>query len=224
MQQGQIPATKGIVYPAGATVIDTAESRLNNAYGLMTTPDRVQNVIVPTNGLLFVQYEALWKEALNGGGSAAIFIGANQLKVRDHEGTVGKIGAQSAAHADVGSTTNFYAMLFTCSIGLATKALDSVGATEDPAPVTTGMAMGLSVSHGVADPVTWRIDDVDRMARRSADGTGSALGGMYGGICCIHNLAAGTYDVSIQFKNTAPTGAPGVTVKNRRLRVWTMEF
>lgn len=207
-------------------IYDPAESRFNPAFGLLTTPDRVRNVYVRPNGTLRVSYWALWKTQ-GFEVEAAIFIGANQLKARANRLVAGVgvsiLGAQSAV-LDMTANMPFYTPLVSAPIGLVSSIIDVAGATEAPAPVTTGEAMALAVQQN-ADPLNFKIFDATTGAQyfptiRAGD-TGSLSGMVAGSECVIHNLATGMYDVSIQFRCDASTGTPGVTVKNRRLRVET---
>ena len=168
----------------GKSIIATEETRTVNSYATLTTPDRVQNVVLPTNGLLFVAYQAEWKASAGAvTGRAAIFLGANQLK-ESQAGTNAAPVAQSAAS---GGTADQWKPLSTEQYGLVT-ASGSVAYTGD---VTTGQALGAT-----GEGPTW------------------------GGGACIIFAAAGTYDVSIQFLCSSGT----VSVKNRKLWVWTMDF
>lgn len=63
------------------TIIATEETRSNVAFGTLPTKDEITGIVVPTNALLLVGYQATWK-AVGGTGKAALFIGANQLKDR----------------------------------------------------------------------------------------------------------------------------------------------
>lgn len=74
----------------GKSIIATEESRTNTSYGLLATPDRVQSVVLPTDGLLRVTFSALWKEASLGAARAAIFVGGSQLKVDAAEGVASR--------------------------------------------------------------------------------------------------------------------------------------
>jgi hypothetical protein len=65
---------------SGVLAIVTQETRTSATYGLMTTADRIQNVALPTNGLLHVLYQAEWWETVAGAARAAIFIGTDQLR------------------------------------------------------------------------------------------------------------------------------------------------
>src|SRR6266496_5146863 len=64
----------------GKSIIATSESRTNAAYGLMPTPDCVQNVVMPTDGLIFISYQATWQQSVASAAFAAIFLNAVQLK------------------------------------------------------------------------------------------------------------------------------------------------
>jgi hypothetical protein len=77
-------ALNGVSSPAkvrsGKSIISAAETRTNVAFGLLTTPDRVQNVVLATDGLIEVWYQATWKDTSNGG-QVRIFLGTNEVKV-----------------------------------------------------------------------------------------------------------------------------------------------
>jgi hypothetical protein len=155
----------------GKSIITATESRSNTAYGLLTTPDRVPGIVVPTVAKLRVTYQATWQSSVATAASAAIFIGANQLKTPSQPAPVvvdAFMGGPNTAR-DV--------PLSTVANGL------SSGDTTNPAytgDVTTGQVLA---------PVEITV-------------------------------AAGTYDISVQFKSTSGT----VTVKNRLLIVETVGF
>jgi hypothetical protein len=65
---------------AGKSIIATSEARTNTAYGLLTTPDRVTGVVLPTSGLIAVAYQATWQESVATAGRAAVFLASTQLK------------------------------------------------------------------------------------------------------------------------------------------------
>lgn len=181
----------------GKSIIATTESRTNTAYGLMTTPDRVQNVVLPTDGLIAVAFQGLFKSSVARAGRAAIFIDANQLVVGTGQGAPREQAAVTPA-----SGTE-YTHLVSHPLGLA--GTDAASAVVGDA--TTGQAVGLHSENNV--------------------GSGQEIGGLIaastpvqvGGVCRIF-AAAGTYDVSVQFK--ASSGS--VTAKSRKLWVWTMGF
>lgn len=150
-----------------------------NVYTMMGTPDRVQDVVLPSGGLILVHFRALVRySALTGIGEAAIFLNGNQLK------NIQISGAPSVQKVDITDTE--YQWIWSTGTGLG-GGNSGAGAASDG--VTTGLA-----------------------------------GGVFGPFCAIE-AAAGTYGVSIRYRNTQTNaGANQVQAKNRRLRVWTMEF
>jgi hypothetical protein len=60
--------------------IDTEETTSSSSFTTLTTPDIVENIVVPEGGILFIHYQALWKSAVNGANVfAAPFINGTQL-------------------------------------------------------------------------------------------------------------------------------------------------
>jgi hypothetical protein len=124
----------------GKAIIPADETRTNTAYGLMPTPDQVQNVVLPTDGLIFIAYHALWTESVDTAARAAIFIGANQLKV-DQSGTAPAV--QETSHTSATGPGPYNSLVSTPG-GLTTQsATSSLTST-----VTTGQAVAY-VSGGV---------------------------------------------------------------------------
>ena len=118
----------------GKSIISTTESRTNTAYGTMTTPDQVANVVVPTDGLLWVGYHATWQESVVGAARAAIFVGPNQLVA-----TNGNLVNTTNAEASCGTgVANRDELLFTTGGGL-TGYSAGLGYAGD---ATTGQALG----------------------------------------------------------------------------------
>lgn len=173
-----IPSVLGIngagIIRRGKSIIATEEARTNVAFGLLTTPDRVQNIVLPTDGLIVILYDAMIKSSGAATGSAAIFIGANQLKT-DQGGTTSAVQAVNTAGTDS------YRHISTFSGGLAASGGVWTGS------VTTGQTVN--------------------------NNTSASFG-------CAVFAAAGTYDVSVQFKATSGS----VTAKERKLWVWTVGF
>lgn len=176
---------------AGLTTIATSEPRTNTAYGLLATPDQVRNIVVPTDGLLRIAFTALWKESVSTAASAAIFIGANQLS---QPNTGGIPTAQATFIGDWTATgaVNRWTTLMAGIDGLVSSAHGSV---DTLSAVTTGQLIG---GMGVFGDGASRI---------------------FGGEAVVY-LAAGTYDVSVQFRASSGT----VTVKERKLWAWTQPF
>jgi hypothetical protein len=126
---------------AGKSNIATTESRTNVAYGALATPDRVRNLVLPADGLIYVAYEATWQESVNAAARIALFLSANQLK-RD-EGNAGPI-----AH-ETGLSTGFAAIdtnVSTYSGGLT--ASSSRGSTAYTGDVATGQIIFAGTAGG----------------------------------------------------------------------------
>jgi hypothetical protein len=175
---------------SGKSVIATTESRSNAAYGSLTTPDLVRNLVLPADGLICVMYQAIWKESVDNQARAAIFVGVNQLKARTLGGT-----APLVQEASCPGSANSFMPLATYGGGLF-GATANIGGTIS-ADVTTGQVVGMlddSLGYGPPTPGAW-------------------------GPAYIF-AAAGTYDISVQFKAASGT----VTAQNRKLWVWTVGF
>lgn len=112
----------------GKSIIAAEETRAVGSFGLMPTPDRVQNIVLPTDGLIFVSFFACMSGQPTG--AAAIFIGANQLKIQDDTST-----APVVQQAILVGTS--YAPITSDRVGLV------VGDTSIGVPVTTGQAVAL---------------------------------------------------------------------------------
>lgn len=170
----------------GKSIVATTESRTSTAYGLMTTPDRVQNIVMPASGLIVVAYQATWQESVATAARAGLFLGSNQVRFAENDSTSTKI-----VETNLGGAANTDKPLSTFGAGLNGYAGGDTNAY--PGDATTGQLVAMN----------------------------GAVGGAVnlGGPCYIF-AAAGVYDVSIQFK----AGSGSVTVKNRKLWVWTLGF
>jgi hypothetical protein len=177
----------------GKCIVATEESRTNTAYGTLTTPDQVASVVLPTDGLLFIAYQAMWKESVNAAASAALFIGSNQLKIATDNSDVPTVQA-TVIGGDVDAGT--YKALSSYGGGLVSISTALSGDTAYTGDVTTGQSVGVY---------------------RTQDSVGYAQQAW--GVCTAF-AAAGTYTVSVQFKSSSGS----VTVKNRKLWVWTQAF
>lgn len=120
----------------GAANIATSQSTSSTTFTTLATPDQVTGIVLPTNGLIAVSYQATWQESVSGAASAALFLGSNQIQIASNAG--GPIG-QAAGH---GGTAAQNAPLFTTGAGLASFAVPG-GYTGD---VTTGQLVGGSAS------------------------------------------------------------------------------
>lgn len=178
----------------GQSIIATEESRTNTAYGLMTTADRVQNVVVPNNGIVQVRYHATWKQSVAGAAAAAIFIGANQTRCMQEGGTGPLVIERGLNTAQSGTT--YRPLITDARSGLVTLDDDDGAYTGD---VSTGQLLG---------------------GQSAVSFDGVAGNASYGGAAEFFVITGGTFDISVQFK--ASSGS--VSAKNRKLWVRVLPF
>jgi hypothetical protein len=84
--------TRG-AYGDGKSIIATSESTTSATYATLTTPDRVQSVVVPDGALVAVAYTALVKRDGGASGAAAIYIGEHELLSLVPNSTSGSVEA-----------------------------------------------------------------------------------------------------------------------------------
>lgn len=204
-QGGELGVNGASTVRRGKSIIATEESTTSTSYTYLTTPDRVQNVVLPTDGLIFVAFEANWRSSVAAAGEAAIFVGANQINVQHDESPTGSpVGTQSAL--TVGGVGDDQSLV-SCPIGVVGVGRSSY---SRGANVATGQVIGAALR-----------DDSSRIAYRAGSSGGRQVvgPGFVGGPCAIF-AAAGTYDIGIKFKASSGT----VYAKERKLWVWTMGF
>lgn len=120
----------------GKSIIATEEGRTNTAYGTLTTPDRVQNIVLPTDGLIRVWFQAMWKESVDAAARAAIFVGSNQQTL-----AVANVAAPAVIEAQCMMASNTYGPLSSSFFGLHGGPAGT-SATAYTGDVTTGQAIG----------------------------------------------------------------------------------
>lgn len=136
---------KAPIRSAGACIINDEQLGGGAAnFALMGTPDRVSNIHLEEDGLIFVSYRALWRETDAGAGPlyAAIFLDEMQIK------TLGASGAAAPQKATYPSDINAdrAAWLTTASYGLRSSVLPAAASSEN---VTTGLAIGVDDDSGI---------------------------------------------------------------------------
>lgn len=148
--------------------ISKEESRESTTFGTLPTADLIKEVVVGEKGLVRIGYSARFKSSVSAAGKAAIFIGANQLRIFTTEAKAIASGTIGLGFRNLSSSTG---------TGLQVYASGDATGTD----VTTGQLLSVSTEGGMAE--LW--------------------------------LAAGTYDVSVQYRATEGK----VTAKERRLWV-----
>lgn len=183
----------------GYTAVATEQTTTSTSFVTLATADVVSSVVLPSNGLICVAYQAMWKGS-GGAPRAAIFLNSTQVSVAARNAS--SVQTQGAAIAG----SSFYNPLATTPLGLASG--DALG-SDYGGDATTGQIIGVAPDLGGTTG-----------ARFEVGGTGASLATSPTGGPCFIFAAAGTYDVSIKFKISAGT----LSAKNRKLWVWTMGF
>lgn len=100
-------------YSSGVTEIATEETTTSSTYTTLTTPDQVSNIVVPTDGLLYIGYRALVKQSSSAppNGRVAIFIDSTQLQIR-------QANSASLTNQEAIISTTHYAPLTSTFYGL----------------------------------------------------------------------------------------------------------
>lgn len=185
----------------GKSIVSPEQQTTSASYVFLGTPDRVQGIDLPTDGLIVVAFQGLFKSSVASTGRAAIFLGATQLKARH-----GRAGAGSSVDVVEAPTTGIvYSPLV--SAGGAGLATIGSGADTTDADVTTGQAVG-----GI-------VENTQTLYVASGSTGFGPSPGISAGLCYIF-AAAGTYDVGVKFKISSGT----LSAKGRKLWVWTKEF
>lgn len=122
---------------AGKSIIATEESTTSLTYVTMTTPDEVSSVVLPTDGLIAVFFQAMIKNTADTA-TAAIFLGSTQVKVAD-QSSASPIFAQAG-----GGSSGNYKSIVSSPLGLT--AAD--GAPAYTGDVTTGQILGVNPVSG----------------------------------------------------------------------------
>lgn len=176
----------------GSLAIPDEQFRENVAYGMLGTPDRIQGLELPGPGFFVLGFQALWKAAGGNKARAAIFL----------DGTPG------------GGTLNQVKMAQAGAVPLTAIPEAQAGGVNNMYQPLASAAFGLH-SGGSSGPAGSDVTTGQVLGMAQEGGVG-----FEGGLCVIF-AAAGTYDISIQFKSL---DASRVTVKERKLAIWTKEF
>lgn len=179
----------------GRTFIAGEDTRTNPAYGLMSTPDRVSSLVLPTDGLFIIGYSARWKTTTNLA-RAALFLNSTQVVIPHYSGAAATLSPQSASISATGGTANKWNRIASSGAGLASTASDL---DLNVADATTGQLVGV----------------LGNIVTSSDAATATETPGQAGGLAVVF-ADAGTYDVSVQFKATAGT------VHARQRKLWVM--
>lgn len=160
----------------GSVSIATSQSTSSAAFTTLTTPDQVQNVVLPSSGLIAVWYQATWQESIASAATADIFLNSTQMTAY----TGGS--APSTNPALIGHAAS-NAVLSTYWGGLASQQTTGAGGEGYTGNVTTGQAVGGGIKALIVGTGDWTL---------------------VGGPCYLF-ATAGTYTVSVRFATSSGT-------------------
>ena len=189
--KNQLKSFVGLPLESKKSIVATEQERTSAIFGVMTTPDEVE-VTLPENGLIGISYQATWRATKSRSGQAAVFLGANQLKVA-------ALGKPETVEAVFGGEGNHWTTLASSPVGLVSGGNE--GAVDYSGDVTTGQLVG------VFPLISYAVGGVPYPTITGLAATGGP---------CYVFAAAGTYKITVQYKAEAGS----IKVKNRKLWAW----
>lgn len=138
----KLALSDGATIRRGKSIIATTESRTNTAYGTLTTPDQVAGIVLPTDGQLWVFYQATWQESVLAAARAALFLGSNQVKIAQGGATTAPVVQEATVNTFGGGVAARDIPLVACAEGVVSSTAQS-NYTGD---VTTGQILGVSTN------------------------------------------------------------------------------
>jgi hypothetical protein len=115
----------------GSSIIATSQNTGSTSFTTLSTPDQVTGIVLPTNGLIQVWYQATWQQSISGAATAAIFLGASQL-------LEGQPSGPTAQQITLSGNAAQPTLLFSGAGGLTSF----TASTSYPGDATTGQTFG----------------------------------------------------------------------------------
>jgi len=142
--QQKLGLNDGAQVGRGKSIIATEETITPGGVNtFMTTPDRVSNLVLTTDGLIFVALQAMWKESVNNSARALITLNGNDIVRANDRSPVGPTVTGGTALA---TTADTYKALVSFPGGLQGIAGDATAYTGD---LTTGQLIGVMTNGSV---------------------------------------------------------------------------
>lgn len=126
------------------SIIDTEQSRTNTAMGLLETPDEVEEVVLPSGGLIWIMFRARMKSSKEGKGRCSLFLNSTEIRNPHNEAGISK-GTDGTDKYDIVYADQNEMKLSTGSGG------------GEPAPAGTGNLLGGNGLLVFADPGTYDV-------------------------------------------------------------------
>jgi hypothetical protein len=135
----------------GKSIVATEQSTSSTSYTMLTTPDRVQNVVLPTDGLIVVKFSALAKASASNG-AAAIFVASSQLQVA--QGAAAPANQEASPIGDAG--TNYEWIYTTPNSAIAghgglARLPGGLGGASRGTPIAPGGSIEIEMPAGTYD-------------------------------------------------------------------------
>lgn len=132
----------------GKSIISASGTRTNPAPGQLSNgPDRVSSVVLPTDGIILVWFQAVWKQSVASTAHAYLYLSSNPVVAANHAGATPGTGNSEAW---IGTTANADVALHSWGGGLLSSNSNPMVAYSGD--VTTGQIIGSSVSNGYYGP------------------------------------------------------------------------
>lgn len=110
----------------GVSLIETNDTLTSTTYAYTSTPDKVSNIVLETSGLIAVSFMAKsWTSSVSAAGSAALFIGSNQVQRAASGAAYAVTSATSTATSSFSLYMDSSGLLATGSAALSTGAFPS---------------------------------------------------------------------------------------------------
>lgn len=193
---GKAGVSQSGIVRRGKSIVLGEEETASLTPALLATPDRVSGLVLPTDGLIFVAFQALWAFTGLGSALALLYVDGSPVKI-PFVGGNGYLDQTTTRFANA-NDSGAYTPLSSHTIGLIS------GQAGAPSPALT-------------DPPTTGLT----VAAQVSNANGNAPGA--GGICAIW-AAAGTHEVSVRWAVTNTANPTTVKAKQRRLWAWTEGF
>lgn len=129
----------------GKSIIATEESVTSTSYATPTTPDTISNLVLPTDGLIAIWVQVMWKYSVAfATAQAAVFLDSNQVTVAT-DGTASPANAEvtnGGLHNTYGEISSFGGGLLAATTIISRSTTGQILGTADPTSTTAPQYRG----------------------------------------------------------------------------------
>lgn len=206
------PRAGGTGNNAGSSIIPTSQSVTSTGLALLGTPDEVSGLVLPSDGLIEVLYQATWQESVAGAAQASICLNGIPIDISATGAGAGNALGPMVQSAFTGATsiagTNYSLSSF--AGGLMSVGDNNSNANQYVGDSATGQVIGGDAYSTYAD-----VNYLTGGNRAHSFANVPAVGGP-----CYIFAPAGQYNVTVEFKSSSGS----VTVSNRRLYAKVLSY